>query len=60
MLKDFRIYAQERPGKTADTYTVDHAAQTFAFDRAGKLRLVFGYGMAPEAIASDLRILLNS
>jgi protein SCO1 len=58
--RDFKIYAQERPGKTLATYTVDHAAQTFAFDRQGKLRLVMGYGMAPEAIASDVRILLNS
>jgi protein SCO1 len=58
--KDFKVYAQERPGKTADTYTVDHAAQTFVFDKQGKLRLVMGYGMAPDAIASDVRILLNS
>ena len=60
VLRDFKIYAKERPGKTPDTYTVDHAAQTFVFDRQGKLRLVMGYGMAPEAIASDVRILLNS
>jgi protein SCO1/2 len=58
--RDFRIYAQERPGRTPETYTVDHAAQTFAFDKQGKLRLVMGYGMAPEAIASDVKILLNS
>jgi protein SCO1/2 len=57
--RDFKIYAQERPGKTPDSYTVDHAAQTFVYDRQGKLRLVMGYGMAPEAIASDVRILLN-
>lgn len=57
---DFKVYAAERPGKTPGTYTVDHAAQTFAFDRQGRLRLVIGYGMAPEAIASDVRILLNS
>ena len=58
--RDFKIYAQERPGKTPETYTVDHAAQTFVYDRQGKLRLLMGYGMAPEAIASDVRILLNS
>ena len=58
--RDFKIYAQERPGKTPESYTVDHAAQTFVYDRGGKLRLVMGYGMAPEAIASDVRILLNS
>jgi protein SCO1/2 len=58
--RDFKVYSQERPGKTPDTYTVDHAAQTFVYDRQGKLRLVMGYGMAPDAIASDVRILLNS
>jgi protein SCO1/2 len=58
--RDFKIYVQERPGKTPGTYTVDHAAQTFAYDRQGKLRLVIGYGMAPESIAADVRVLLNS
>jgi protein SCO1/2 len=58
--RDFKVYAQERAGRTPQTYTVDHAAQTFVFDRQGKLRLVMGYGMAPDAIAADLRILLNS
>jgi protein SCO1/2 len=58
--RDFKIYAQERPGKSGESYTVDHTAQSFAFDRNGKLRLVFGYGLAPDAIASDLRLLLNS
>ena len=57
---EFKVYAQERAGKTAETYTVDHTAQTFAFDREGRLRLVFGYGVTPEAMASDFRILLNS
>jgi protein SCO1/2 len=58
--REFRVYAQERAGKTADTYTVDHSAQSFVFDRQGRVRLIIGYGAASEAIASDLRILLNS
>jgi protein SCO1/2 len=57
---DFHVYAQERPGKSADTYTVDHSAQTFVFDREGRIRLVIAYGSAPADIASDLRILLQS
>jgi protein SCO1/2 len=57
---EFKVYAQERAGKTADTYTVDHTAQTFAFDKEGRLRLVIGYGATPDAMASDLRILRNS
>jgi protein SCO1/2 len=58
--REFRIYAQERSGKTADTYTVDHSAQSFVFDRKGRVRLIIGYGAPSEAIASDLKILLNS
>jgi protein SCO1 len=57
---DFKVYAQERAGKTPDTYTVDHTAQTFAYDKEGRLRLVIGYGATPDAMASDFRILLNS
>ena len=58
--RDFRVYANERPGKTPDTYTVDHSAQSFVFDRAGRLRLLLPPAMPSAAIASDLRVLLNS
>lgn len=58
--KDFRIYANARPARPGEEYMVDHSAQMFAYDKAGKLRLVFAPDMKPEAIASDLRILLNS
>jgi len=60
VLKDFRVYAQKRAGKTPDTYTVEHNTQSFVFDRQGKLRLMFAYPVVPEAVVSDLRILLNS
>ncbi|HXN16446.1 MAG TPA: SCO family protein [Usitatibacter sp.] len=58
--KDFHVYARERAGRTAETYTVDHSAQSFAFDPEGRLRLLMGYGTSPAMIASDLRLLLNS
>jgi protein SCO1 len=58
--KDFKIYAAERPGKTPESYTVDHSAQTLVFDAQGKLRLMLPYGMPGDKVASDLRILLNS
>jgi len=57
---DFKIYAAERAGKTPDTYTVDHSAQTYAYDPQGRLRLVIGYGFTPDAMASDVRLLLNT
>ena len=58
--KDFKIYAAERPGKTPESYTVDHSAQTLVFDAKGKLRLMLAWGTPGDKIAADLKILLNS
>ena len=55
-----KVYANQRPGKTPDTYTVDHSAQSFVFDREGRIRLLLPPNMASAAIASDLRLILNS
>jgi protein SCO1/2 len=58
--RDFKIYAAERPGKTPESYTVDHSAQSLVFDARGKLRLMLPYATPGDKIASDLKILLNS
>lgn len=58
--KDFKIYAAERLGKTPESYTVDHSAQTLVFDTQGRLRLLLAYGTPGDKIASDLKVLLNS
>ncbi len=58
--KAFHVYASERPGKTPDSYSVDHSAQSFVIDREGRTRLLLPPATSPEAIASDLRVLLNS
>jgi protein SCO1/2 len=58
--RDFKIYAAERPGRTPESYTVDHSAQTLVFDPQGRLRLMLPYGLPGDKIAADLRILLNS
>jgi protein SCO1/2 len=58
--KEFRIYAAEREGRTPESYTVDHSAQTFAYDPEGRLRLMIQPGTPPDEIAADVRLLLNS
>ena len=58
--KDYNMYVAERPGKAPGEYTVDHATQMYAFDRQGRVRLVIAHGTPTAAMASDLRILLNS
>jgi protein SCO1/2 len=56
--KDFHVYVENQPGRTADTYTVNHSSQVFVFDPAGKLRLIEAAGTAPADIAADVRALL--
>jgi protein SCO1/2 len=55
----YKVYANERPGKTPETYTVDHSSQSFVLDRDGRLRLLITPGMRPDAIAADVKVLLN-
>jgi protein SCO1/2 len=58
--KDFHIYVAEHPGRTPDSYTVDHTSQVFVFDRTGKLRLMINAGTPSADIASDLHVLLDN
>jgi protein SCO1/2 len=60
VVKDFHLFAAERPGKTPETYTVDHSAQSFVLDREGRARLLLAPGTSAAAIASDLRALLDA
>ena len=57
--KAFRVFYQKVPGKTPDTYTVDHTAGSYVFDPQGKLRLFVKHGAGPEPIVHDLRLLLK-
>jgi len=57
--RDFKIIYRIQPGKTADSYTVDHSAGTLIFDPHGTLRLFVDYGrLTPEQIAADIKRLL--
>ena len=56
--KDFKVFYQKVPGKTADSYSIDHTAGTFVFDREGRLRLFMRHGTTPDEMAADIRRLL--
>ena len=58
--KEFKIIYQKQPGRTPETYTMDHSAGTFVFDAQGRLRLYMGHGQDAEFFAHDLRELLRS
>ena len=56
--KDFKIIYRTVPGKTADSYTMDHSAGMLVFDPEGRLRLFMNYGLAADKMAADIKRLL--
>lgn len=57
--KEFKVFYQKSPGKTPDTYTMDHTAASYVFDPEGRIRLYVQYGQKTDAIVHDLKILLQ-
>lgn len=57
--KSFKVFYQKVPGKTPDSYTVDHTAGSYVFDRAGRLRLFVRHGQGADTLAHDLALLLD-
>ena len=58
--KEFKVVYRKAPGRTPDTYTMDHSAGMFVFDRQGRLRLYVSHGQSADALAHDLRELLRN
>lgn len=56
--KAFKVFYQKVPGKTETSYTVDHTAGSYVFDRQGRVRLFTRYGTGAEALKHDLQLLL--
>jgi protein SCO1 len=57
--KDFKTYYKKVPGRTDTSYSMDHSAGSFVYDAKGNVRLYTRYGSGAEALASDLKLLLN-
>lgn len=57
--KDFRVYYAKVPGKTPDSYTMDHTAASYVFDPSGKLRLFVRDGQGVTPWVHDLKLLLG-
>lgn len=57
--RDFKIFVREQPGKTPESYTVDHTAGTLVFDGQGRLRLFMNYGATPQDMTADFKRLMK-
>jgi protein SCO1/2 len=58
LTKDFKLVVEKVPGKTADSYTIDHTAGCYVFDTQGRIRLFATQSLDPALLADDLKALL--
>jgi protein SCO1/2 len=56
--KEFKVYFAKVPGKTPETYTMDHTAASFIFDTQGRVRVFSRYGSGAQALTDDIKMLL--
>lgn len=56
--REFHVLYSKVKGSDALDYSIDHTATSYAYDPAGRLRLLIRHGELPENIAADLRLLL--
>ena len=56
--KEFKVFYAKVPGTEPGSYTVDHMAGSYVFDREGRLRLFVRHNGGPGPLAADLRQLL--
>jgi protein SCO1/2 len=57
--KEFKVFYEKRPGSAPGSYSVDHSAQSYVLDPAGRLRLFVRHERIATDLAADLRTLLN-
>jgi protein SCO1/2 len=58
LIKDFKLVVEKVPGRTADTYTIDHTAGTYVYDTQGHIRLFASQSLDPAQLTDDIRTLL--
>ena len=56
--KEFKVLYQKVAGKTPTSYTMDHTAGAYVFDREGRIRLFIRHGTPVDDIVADLKQLL--
>jgi protein SCO1/2 len=58
--KDFKVFYAKVEGKTPGSYTMDHTAGFYVFDKQGSVRLFARHGSDPKLLTADLTALLKS
>ena len=58
LIKDFKLVVEKVPGRTPDSYTIDHTAGCYVFDAQGHIRLFASQNLDPAQFTEDLKALL--
>lgn len=57
--KEFKIFFEKVPGSEPGSYTIDHTAGSYVFDKEGKVRLFVRHDQGAEPIVHDMALLLK-
>jgi protein SCO1/2 len=57
--KEYKVLHQKQAGKTESSYTIDHSAGSFVYDRSGRVRLFVRHETPVDSLVHDIRILLD-
>jgi protein SCO1/2 len=58
LVQDYKLIVQKVPGKTPDSYTIDHTAGTYIYDAQGRIRLFASQSLDAALLTDDLKTLL--
>lgn len=59
LAKSYKVYYKKVDGKTPTSYTMDHSAGSYVYDPQGRIRLYHRYGSGAQALADDVKKLLD-
>jgi len=57
--KDYKVYYKRAEGKTPGSYFMEHTAASYVYDQLGRIRQYARYGGGAQALAADLKLLLQ-
>lgn len=57
--KEFKVFYAKVAGKEPGSYSMDHTAASYVFDRNGKVRLFVRYGQGAAPLVHDLKQILQ-
>jgi len=55
---EFKIFYEKAPGRTPDSYTIDHVSGVYLMDPQGHVRVFEKQGMDPALVTDDVKALL--